>query len=62
MTPTQVDAADGSCLFFSLAPEEVFAKLRNPVSFTEISAPGEAGALSLGMAIMSRRKRVMSAL
>ena len=51
VTPTQVDAADGSCLFFSLAPEEVFAKLRNPVSFTEISAPGDAEALSLGMAI-----------
>ena len=34
------DGADGSDLFFALPPEEVFAKLKQPVSYSSVAAPG----------------------
>jgi hypothetical protein len=50
VTAEAADDADGSSLFFSLPPQEVFEKLKQPVSFTETAAPGTGGATPLGMA------------
>lgn len=49
VTADAADEADGSFLFFSLPPREVFEKLKQPVSFTEIAAPGTGGATTLGL-------------
>ena len=42
MTQAATDGADGSELFFTLPAEDVFAKLKQPVSYSSVTAPGVA--------------------